>query len=252
MRYFVTLSYDGAAYHGWQIQPNANSVQETLQNAFSTILRQDIEIVGAGRTDTGVNASKMIAHFDVCAPIDAIRLVKQLNRLLPQDIAIQHICPVVLDAHARFSALSRTYHYHILLSKSPFLRHYAYRYPLPIDFQLMNEAAQRLFNYTDFTSFSKLHTDTKTNNCKIRRAEWIQDDVNNWTFVIQADRFLRNMVRAIVGTLLDVGRGKLTIPQFCQVIESQNRCAAGSSVPPHALFLSDITYPDNIFINNEE
>lgn len=252
MRYFVTLSYDGAAYHGWQIQPNANSIQETLQNAFSTILRQDIEIVGAGRTDTGVNASKMIAHFDVCTPIDAIRLAKQLNRLLPQDIAIQNICPVVPDAHARFSALSRTYHYHILLSKSPFLRHYAYRYPLPIDFQLMNEAAQRLFNYTDFTSFSKLHTDTKTNNCKIRRAEWIQDDVNNWTFVIQADRFLRNMVRAIVGTLLDVGRGKLTIPQFCQVIESQNRCAAGSSVPPHALFLSDITYPDNIYINIEE
>ncbi|MBR2193014.1 MAG: tRNA pseudouridine(38-40) synthase TruA [Bacteroidaceae bacterium] len=252
MRYFVTLSYDGAAYHGWQIQPNANSVQETLQNAFSTILRQDIEIVGAGRTDTGVNASKMIAHFDVFTPIDAIRLVKQLNRLMPQDIAIQNICPVVPDAHARFSALSRTYHYHILLSKSPFLRHYAYRYPLPLDFQLMNEAAQQLFNYTDFTSFSKLHTDTKTNNCKIMRAEWIQDDAINWTFVIQADRFLRNMVRAIVGTLLDVGRGKLTIPQFCQVIESQNRCAAGSSVPPHALFLSDITYPDNIFINNEE
>ena len=252
MRYFVTLSYDGAAYHGWQIQPNANSVQETLQNAFSTILRQNIEIVGAGRTDTGVNASKMIAHFDVCTPIDAIRLVKQLNRLLPQDIAIQHITPVVSDAHARFSALSRTYHYHILLSKSPFSRHYAYRYPLPLDFQLMNEAAHRLFNYTDFTSFSKLHTDTKTNNCKIMRAEWIQDDAINWTFVIQADRFLRNMVRAIVGTLLDVGRGKLTIPQFCQVIESQNRCAAGSSVPPHALFLSDITYPDNIYINIEE
>lgn len=251
MRYFVTLSYDGAAYHGWQIQPNANSVQETLQNAFSTILRQDIEIVGAGRTDTGVNASKMIAHFDFIAPIDATRLVKQLNRLLPQDIAIQHICPVVPDAHARFSALSRTYHYHITLSKSPFARHYAYRYPLPLDFQLMNEAAQLLFNYTDFTSFSKLHTDTKTNNCKIMRAEWIQDDADSWTFIIQADRFLRNMVRAIVGTLLDVGRGKLTIPQFCKVIESQNRCEAGSSVPPHALFLSDITYPDNIYINEE-
>ena len=251
MRYFVTLSYDGAAYHGWQIQPNANSVQETLQNAFSTILRQDIEIVGAGRTDTGVNASMMIAHFDVTTPIDAIRLVKHLNRLLPQDIAIQNICPVVPDAHARFSALSRTYHYHITLSKSPFARHYAYRYPLPLNFQLMNEAAQHLFNYTDFTSFSKLHTDTKTNNCKIMRAEWIQDDADNWTFVIQADRFLRNMVRAIVGTLLDVGRGKLTITQFCQVIESQNRGAAGSSVPPHALFLSDITYPNNIFINEE-
>lgn len=248
MRYFVTLSYDGAAYHGWQIQPNANSVQETLQKALSTILCDDTEIVGAGRTDTGVNASKMIAHFDTENDIDTIRLVHHLNRLLPSDIAIQHMQPVVSNAHARFSALSRTYHYHITLAKSPFARHYAYRYPLPLDFQLMNDAAHQLFDYTDFTSFSKLHTDAKTNNCKMMRAEWIQDDANNWTFIIQADRFLRNMVRAIVGTLLDVGRNKLTIPQFRQVIESQNRCSAGTSVPPNALFLADITYPDNIYI----
>ena len=236
MRYFITLSYDGAAYHGWQIQPNGNSIQETLQKALSTILRNNIEIIGAGRTDTGVNASKMVAHFDTDKSFDATQLA---------------IVPVSSEAHARFSATSRTYHYYISLSKSPFTRHYAYRYPLPLDFQLMNEAAKHLFDYQDFTSFSKLHTDVKTNNCKIMRAEWVQKDDDTWMFIIQADRFLRNMVRAIVGTLLEVGRCKITIQQFCQIIESKNRCSAGSSVPGNALFLSDINYPSALFLKSK-
>ena len=251
MRYFITLSYDGAAYHGWQIQPNGNSIQETLQKALSTILRNNIEIIGAGRTDTGVNASKMVAHFDTNKSFDATQLVHNLNRFLPPDIAIKSIVPVSSEAHARFSATSRTYHYYVSLSKSPFTRHYAYHYPLPLDFQLMNEAANHLFDYQDFTSFSKLHTDVKTNNCKIMRAEWVQKDNDTWMFIIQADRFLRNMVRAIVGTLLDVGRCKITIQQFCQIIESKNRCSAGSSVPGNALFLSDINYPSALFLKSK-
>ncbi|MCH5177248.1 MAG: tRNA pseudouridine(38-40) synthase TruA [Prevotellaceae bacterium] len=245
MRYFIYLSYDGGAYHGWQIQPNAPSVQEVLQNALTTILRTPTEIVGAGRTDAGVNASTMVAHFDTDASVDT--LPNRLNRLLPSDIAIHRILPVTDDAHARFSATSRTYHYYIALDKSPFHRHYAYRYPLPLDFDRMNEAAQHLFLYTDFTSFSKLHTDVKTNNCRIMHAQWQPTPDGLWQFTITADRFLRNMVRAIVGTLLEVGRGRLSIDDFCRIIEQKDRCAAGSSVPGNALFLADITYPQELF-----
>ena len=246
MRYFIYLSYDGARYHGWQIQPNDISVQEVLSKALSTLLHESIEVTGAGRTDAGVNASLMVAHFDTEHEADE-QLVYRLNKFLPQDVAIQKIVPVKPDAHARFSATSRTYHYYIITEKSPF-KHYAYRFPQLLDFEKMNEAAQALSEYTDFTSFSKLHTDVKTNNCRIMHAEWTQVSSIEWQFTITADRFLRNMVRAIVGTLLDVGRGVLTIEQFREIIEKKDRCSAGMSVPGNALFLADITYPDNLFV----
>ena len=245
MRYFIYLSYDGTNYHGWQIQPNANTIQAELMRGISTLLRQDIEVVGAGRTDTGVNASMMVAHFDTevfLSNADLVELVRRLNRLLPPDIAIQRIVPVKEDAHARFSATARTYQYHVSSTKDPFNRHYTYRCPFPLDYDKMNEAAARLFDYTDFTSFSKLHTDTKTNNCRIMYARW-----ENGIFTIKADRFLRNMVRAIVGTLMEVGRGAITIDDFCKIIEKKDRCAAGSSMPGNALFLTDIEYPEDIF-----
>ena len=245
MRFFIYLSYDGAQYHGWQIQPNGISVQEVLNKALSTLLREPIEVTGAGRTDAGVNASMMVAHFDTTQHADS-NLAYRLNKLLPQDIAIHKILPVHPEAHARFSATSRTYHYYIVTEKTPF-EPYAYRYPLPLDFDRMNEAAQTLFDYTDFTSFSKLHTDVKTNNCRIMQARWTQVSPIKWQFTITADRFLRNMVRAIVGTLLDVGRGALTIDQFRAIIEKKDRCSAGTSVPGNALFLADVTYPENLF-----
>lgn len=245
MRYFIYLSYDGAHYHGWQIQPNDISVQEVLGKAFSTLLHEPIEVTGAGRTDAGVNACLMVAHFDTEYEVDE-QLVYRLNKFLPQDIAISHIRKVTPDAHARFSAISRTYHYYIVTAKTPF-EPYAYRFPQPLDFNKMNEAARTLFDYIDFTSFSKLHTDVKTNNCRIMRAEWTQVSPIKWRFTITADRFLRNMVRAIVGTLLDVGRGVLTIAQFREIIEKKNRCSAGTSVPGNALFLTDITYPEELF-----
>ncbi len=244
MRYFITLSYDGAAYNGWQIQPNAPSVQETLQKALSTLLRTSIEIVGAGRTDTGVNASLMVAHFDhdtVFTHDNLTQLCYKLNKFLPADIAIGHIEPVAPDMHARFSATSRTYHYYIVTEKTPF-EPYAYRYPQPLDFDLMNQACQFLLATSDFTSFAKLHTDTKTNICTVTYAHWQQLTPIKWQFTITANRFLRNMVRAIVGTLLDVGRGTLTLQQFQQIIEKKDRCSAGNSVPGHALFLADIKY----------
>ncbi|MBR5148379.1 MAG: tRNA pseudouridine(38-40) synthase TruA [Bacteroidaceae bacterium] len=248
MRYFITLSYDGTAYHGWQIQPNGNSVQETLAKALSTLLRVDTPIVGAGRTDAGVHAQKMIAHFDAECEVDCLRLVDKLNRLLPADIAVQAVQPVCSDAHARFSATARTYHYYVSTAKDPFSRHRSMRLFHAPDFTLMNEAAARLFHYTDFTSFSKLHTDVATNNCRIMQARWEQVAEHEWRFVIQADRFLRNMVRAVVGTLLEVGRGKMTVDEFCRVIEKQDRCSAGTSVPAHALFLIDVAYPQEIYI----
>ena len=251
MRYFIYLSYDGTNYHGWQIQPNANTVQAELMRGLSTLLRQDIEVVGAGRTDTGVNASLMVAHFDIVpSPSgegwDEVSLAHRLNRLLPQDIAIHKIVPVKEDAHARFSATARTYQYHVSSKKDPFSRHYSYRCPFTLDYEKMNEAAARLFDYTDFTSFSKLHTDTKTNNCRIMYAKWEQT-ADGGVFTIKADRFLRKMVRAIFGTLMEVGRGAMTIEQFCKVIEQKDRCSAGSSMPGNALFLTDIEYPEEIF-----
>ena len=245
MRYFIYLSYDGARYHGWQIQPNGSSVQEVLGKALSTLLHESIEVTGAGRTDAGVNASLMVAHFNTEHTADQ-QLAYRLNKFLPQDIAIHKIVPVKPEAHARFSATSRTYHYYVITAKTPF-EPYAYRFPQPLDFDKMNEAAKALFDYIDFTSFSKLHTDVKTNNCRIMAAQWEQVSPIKWQFTITADRFLRNMVRAIVGTLLDVGRGVLTLEQFREIIEKKDRCSAGMSVPGNALFLADITYPEDLF-----
>ncbi len=247
-RYFIDLAYEGTRYHGWQIQPNGISVQECLMKALSTFLRREVEVTGAGRTDAGVHAVHMIAHFDSETPIDADKLTDKLNRLLPPDISVYGIRQVHPDAHARFDAVSRTYKYCITTAKYPFDRHLKCRVFGRLDFDAMNEAARTLFEYTDFTSFSKLHTDVKTNNCRIMQAEWIQVSDTDWEFMIQADRFLRNMVRAIVGTLLEVGRGKLTVDGFRKVIEQKDRCRAGSSVPGQALFLMDVAYPESLFV----
>lgn len=249
MRYFIILSYDGTNYHGWQIQPNGSSVQETLEQALTTLLREETSVVGAGRTDAGVHALKMIAHFDSEQQVNCLRLTDKLNRILPPDIAVQCVQSVCDDAHARFSATSRTYHYYVSTAKDPFSRHRAMRLFHAPDFERMNEAACRLFGYADFTSFSKLHTDVATNNCRIMQARWEQVGEYEWRFVIQADRFLRNMVRAVVGTLLEVGRGKMSVGEFCRVIEKKDRCSAGTSVPGHALFLVDVTYPEGIFVD---
>jgi tRNA pseudouridine38-40 synthase len=248
MRYFIYLAYDGTRYHGWQVQPNGISVQETLSRALATFLRRDVEVTGAGRTDAGVHARLMVAHFDYDTPLDGAAVTDKLNRLLPPDISVYRVVPVKPEAHARFDALSRTYHYYVTTSKDPFRRHYAWRLFQTPDFERMNQAARTLFEYTDFTSFSKLHTDVKTNNCRIMQAEWTQVGPTEWRFTIQADRFLRNMVRAVVGTLMEVGRGKMSVGDFRRVIEAKDRCSAGTSVPGHALFLVDIAYPDELFL----
>lgn len=243
MRYFITLSYDGTRYHGWQAQPNGISVQETLQKALSTLLRQAMEVVGAGRTDAGVHAKMMVAHFDINSQLlDCAQLVYKLNKILPPDIAVQKVEPVEDDMHARFSATSRTYHYFIHLRKSPFLKAYSWYVYGNLDFERMNEAARTLLEYRDFTSFSKVNTDTKTNDCTVTKAVWEELSPGEWRFTISANRFLRNMVRAIVGTLVEVGRGKMPVEQFRKVIEQKNRCSAGESVPGNALFLVDIRY----------
>lgn len=247
-RFFIVFAYDGAAYHGWQVQPNAPTVQQTLHDALATLLRSEVTTVGAGRTDSGVNAAKMIAHIDLPADTDCTQLVYKLNRILPPDIAVKEIVPVREDAHARFSAVRRRYNYFVTTQKSPFSRRYACRVPADIDFAAMNEAASVLLEYTDFTSFSKLHTDVKTNNCSVTKAEWRQLSTNEWVFEIEADRFLRNMVRAIVGTLLLVGRGKLNVAGFRRIIESKERCAAGDSAVAEALFLVDVEYPKEIYL----
>ena len=243
MRYFMRLAYNGASFHGWQIQPHDVSVQETLEKALSTVLREQISVTGAGRTDTGVNASTMIAHFDVANGIaDPKRLVRQLNAIVGHDIAVYTIFPVHDDAHARFDATSRTYKYYLHTQKNPFLERFSWNCHYQLDFQLMNEAAERMLAFTDFTSFSKLHTDVKTNNCKVTYARWEQEGAQ-WVFTVTADRFLRNMVRAIVGTLVEVGRHRITVDEFCQIIERKDRCSAGQSMPGLALFLHGITYP---------
>lgn len=240
-RYFITFSYDGTSYHGWQIQPHSISVQEELHKALSALLRHPIEVVGAGRTDTGVHARKMVAHFDF-SEIDCEQVVYKLNKILPKDIAVQRIEQVDGDMHARFSAKSRTYHYFVHLDKNPFNRAYSWQVYGQLDFGLMNKAANVLMEYEDFTSFSKSNTDTKTNNCTITYARWDRVEDGKWRFTITANRFLRNMVRAIVGTLVDVGRGKISIEQMRHIIEAKDRCQAGDSVPGNALFLVDVMY----------
>ena len=246
-RYFIDLAYDGTAYHGWQVQPNGVSVQECLEKALSTLLRREVGVVGAGRTDAGVHASLMVAHFDADNPLDEAFMADKLNRLLPPDISVYRLRAVRPEAHARFDATSRMYKYYVTTAKHPFNRQYRFRLFQKPDFDRMNEAARKLFEYTDFTSFSKLHTDVKTNNCRVMEAAWMQLDEVTWVFTIRADRFLRNMVRAVVGTLLEVGRGKMNVDSFRRVIEQKDRCRAGTSVPGNALFLVHVTYPDSLF-----
>ncbi len=242
MRFFITLSFDGTNYHGWQIQPNSDSVQQRLQEALSTLLRQPIEVVGAGRTDTGVHARMMVAHFDWEELIDGKQLAYKLNKFLPQDIAVQEVRLVDEEKHARFSATSRTYHYFIHMRKDPFQQTYSWQVPFKLDFEKMNEAAKVLLEYKDFTSFSKVNTDTKTNLCDVKEAFWEEIAPDRWRFTITANRFLRNMVRAIVGTLVEVGRGRLSPEDVRRIIEAKDRCSAGESVPAKGLFLVDIKY----------
>ena len=246
-RYFIYLAYDGSNYHGWQIQPNGISVQECLMKALSTFLRREIEVIGAGRTDAGVHASLMVAHFDYDGPLDTVSVADKLNRLLPPDISIYRVCRVRSDAHARFDATARTYKYYVTTSKYPFNRQYRWRVYNQLDYERMNEAARTLFEYTDFTSFSKLHTDVKTNICHITHAEWIQEDDATWVFTIRADRFLRNMVRSLVGTLVDVGRGRYSPQQFREIVESRDLSRSSGGAPAQGLFLSDVVYPPELF-----
>ena len=248
-RYFIYLAYKGTRYCGWQNQPNGVSIQQWIEETLSKTLRQVISVTGAGRTDAGVHARRMVAHFDAVNEIDnPAFLTEKLNKMLPNDIAVQKIVPVTTGAHARFDALARTYIYMLSGEKNPFRYEYVYRMPLhSIDFDRMNEACSVLFDYTDFTSFSKLHSDAKTNLCRIVTAKWTKED-EAWMFTIKADRFLRNMVRAIVGTMLDIGRGKLLINDMRNIFEAKNRCAAGMSIAPEGLALVDIEYPDHLFI----
>jgi len=256
MRYFITFSYDGTNYHGWQIQPNGMSVQEKLQWALSTLLREEIVVTGAGRTDAGVHARMMVAHFETFNILgDAKRhsraeqgmlsikdLTYKLNRLLPKDIAVQKIEEVSDDMHARFSAKWRTYHYYIHTCKDPFERAYSCEIHYPLDFAKMNDAGKFLLEYKDFGAFCKAGADVKTTLCEVKVAEWIQTSDSTWYFEITANRFLRNMVRAVVGTLIDVGRNRLSLDDFRKVVEGKQRSDAGESMPGNALFLEKIVY----------
>ncbi len=247
-RYFIFISYKGTSYHGWQIQPNSVTVQYILDEALSVILGEKISTMGAGRTDTGVHALLFCAHFDsISADLSSTNIVFRLNKYLPKDIAVSSIKKVVPDANARFSAMSRTYKYYISRNKDPFLTDSSWYLPGNIDVSVMNEACILLSNHSDFTSFSKLHSGAKTNICQIYSAEW-KNAGNQLIFTIRADRFLRNMVRAIVGTMIDIGYGKMNLKEFEEIIFAKDRCTAGKSAPARGLFLTDIEYPDEIFI----
>lgn len=242
MRYFIHLAYDGTRFHGWQIQPNGISVEGEIERCLSVILRQPVDIIGAGRTDAGVHARHMAAHFDIPEAIDCAQLTYRLNRMLPPDISIYRIEQVADDLHARFSATSRAYHYYIYTRKDPFHRHYAWYCHYDLDFKRMNEAAAVLMEYKDFACFCKSHTDVKTTLCDVMEARWIEQHDGTWYFRIKANRFLRNMVRAVVGTLVEVGRGRMDIQGFRNVIEGKLRTQAGESMPGNALFLEKVEY----------
>lgn len=247
-RYFIRLSYKGTKYHGWQIQPNSTTIQEILNRDISLILSEKIELTGAGRTDSGVHAKVFYAHFDssVSDLQTDTSLVFRINGKLPKDIAVQEILKVKPDEHARFDAISRTYEYHITRIKDPFLTDFAHYIYGDLDFSSMNQATALLTDISDFTSFSKVDTDVKTNICKVSRALWTIDP-EKIIFTITADRFLRDMVRAIVGTILDIGFGRTTVSDFHEIIKKKNRSAAGNSVPAKGLFLTDIQYRSDIF-----
>ncbi len=249
LRYFIELSYNGSAYHGWQIQPTDISVQEVLESALSTLLKETISIVGAGRTDTGVHASQMFAHFDTQVVFNEEQLAYKLNSFLPKDIAIHAIFKVKPEAHARFDALSRTYLYRITLKKSVFSFNNALYMKQNLDIDKMKEASKILFEYKDFQCFSKTNTDVKTYHCDIMKAQWFFKD-DELQFVVKADRFLRNMVRAIVGTMINIGLEKMLVDDLHTIIKSKNRSEAGYSVPAHALYLTNVEYPDSIKLND--
>lgn len=248
-RYFIFISYKGTSYHGWQIQPNSVTVQKIINEALSVVLNEKISTVGAGRTDTGVHATFFCAHFDSVATdlSTNMKLVFRLNRFLPPDISVNAIKIVVPDANARYSAISRTYHYYISRKKDPFFDNSSWYLHGQIDTAAMNNACAILSNHSDFTSFSRLHSGAKSNICKIYDAVWEESD-DRLLFRITADRFLRNMVRAIVGTMLEVGIGKMELKKFEEIILAKDRCRAGKSAPAKGLFLVDIEYPEEIFI----
>lgn len=247
-RLFLRLAYDGSQYHGWQIQPNGVTVQQIMVSEMQKLLQHPINLTGCGRTDTGVHAREFYAHFDSDHPlvVNPSELVRRLNRMLPSDIVVYEGYHVADHCNSRFDAISRTYKYYTTFSKNPFERNWVVKLNKHPDVELMNRAATVLYDFLDFTSFSKLHTQTATNNCKITEAHWANEG-NNLVFTITADRFLRNMVRAVVGTLLEVGYGKESIDSFRTIIEIKDRCRAGMSVPAHGLFLEKVTYPDGYF-----
>lgn len=241
----MSLAFNGAPFHGWQSQPNAVSVQATLEHALSTVMRRPVAVVGAGRTDAGVSARRMIAHFDTDLPLlDLGGLPRALNSIMGPDVVVDEVWPVDPGMHARFSAVSRTYRYYALTRRSPFFNRLAWLAPSTLDFDAMNCAAEMLLHVDDFTSFAKLHSDARTNICRVTRACWTPVDAveGAWAFEITADRFLRNMVRAVVGTLVEVGRHKLSLDGFRHVIDAHDRCSAGTSMPAHALYLWDVVY----------
>lgn len=250
MRYFIELAYKGTNYHGWQYQPGADSVQETLNKALSLLLKTDIDIVGAGRTDSGVHAKQMFAHFDFESEVDVPQLVHKLNSFLPKDIAVFNILKVSDEAHARFDATKRTYEYHIHTMKDVFENDGSYQFQFPLNIDKMNEACQILFKHNDFECFSKVNTDVNTFNCVIFEAHWTRGNPeasgkqngNKLIFTIAADRFLRNMVRAIIGTMINIGTGKISLADFEKIIDSKDRSQAGFSVPAHGLYLTKIEY----------
>jgi len=246
-RYFIELKFKGTRYAGWQRQKNALTIQETIEKALSTLLKSEILTTGCGRTDAGVHARLFIAHFDFFDEIDTEKLIYKLNAILPADIAIINIYKVTDNAHARFSAISRTYEYVITNKKNPFETETAFYFPYKLDINMMNQACEILKEYNDFTSFAKLHSNNKTNICKIFNAKWIEIN-EKLIFSITADRFLRNMVRSIVGTMLEIGQHKIDLPTFIKIIEVHNRSKAGKSMDAKGLFLVDINYPENIFL----
>lgn len=251
MRYFLRFAYDGTAFHGSQRQPNGVTVQETMEQALALIFREEVQLTFAGRTDAGVHAREMYAHFDIgdeAMKKERERLVFRLNGILPDSIAIFDIYPVKENAHARFDAVRRTYEYHIIDHKDPFLCKQATRVRPGLDFATMNESAKLLIGKQDFASFCRTNTDVKTTICDLKQAEWKELDNGHAVFTISADRFLRNMVRAVVGTLFEIGRSKMTKEQFAEVITQHNRCAAGDSAPAEGLFLTHIEYPEEIFL----
>ena len=249
LRYFIFISYKGTCYHGWQLQPNAITVQKLLDEALTIILSEKISTTGAGRTDTGVHALTFCAHYDSSSNnLDTDKnLIYKLNSFLPKDISVTSIRGVIHEANARFSALSRTYRYFISRKKDPFSEDSSWYIREKPNMKAMNEASELLLEHSDFTSFSRLHTNVKTNLCKIYYAKW--DEIENQLiFTIKADRFLRNMVRAIVGTMIEIGLCKIDIMEFEEIINSKDRCKAGKSAPAKGLFLTEIEYPENIFI----